>query len=79
MLIQASDSEILRDDSCRVFVRAKTAGVDATLQLWPGVPHCWQVFAPILPEGRQALRTASRFIAARLGDETGDDVTLFHS
>jgi monoterpene epsilon-lactone hydrolase len=65
LLIQASDSEVLLDDSRRVFENAKRAGVQATLQIWRGLPHGWQMFAPILPEGRAALRDAAAFIRAR--------------
>jgi len=36
------------------------------LQIWPGLPHGWQIFAPILPEARAALRDAGAFIRARL-------------
>ncbi|HEX4111149.1 MAG TPA: alpha/beta hydrolase [Stellaceae bacterium] len=66
LFIQVGDSEILLDDSRRVFENAKKVGVEATLQIWRGVPHGWQIFAPVLPEGRAALRQASAFIAARL-------------
>lgn len=66
LLFQVSDSEVLLDDSRRVVAKARLAGVAATLQIWPGVPHGWQLFAPILPEGRAALRDASDFIAALL-------------
>ena len=68
LFIQASDSEVLLDDSRRVFENAKRVGVTATLQIWRGVPHCWQVFAPILPEGRAALWDACAFIASRLDE-----------
>jgi acetyl esterase/lipase len=66
LLIQVSDSEVLLDDSRRVCETARQAGVEAKLQIWPGLPHGWQVFAPILPEGRAALRDASAFIRAQL-------------
>ena len=66
LFIQVGDSEVLLDDSRRVFENARKAGVEATLQIWHGVPHGWQIFAPILPEGRAALQQASEFIAARL-------------
>jgi monoterpene epsilon-lactone hydrolase len=66
LLIQVGDSEVLLDDSRRVFESARKVGVEATLQIWPGVPHGWQIFAPVLPEARAALRQASAFIAARL-------------
>jgi len=65
LLIQVSDSEVLLDDSCRVHVNARRAGVEARLDVWRRLPHGWQVFAPILPEGRAALRDAAAFIQAR--------------
>lgn len=66
LFIQVSDSEVLLDDLRRVFENAKKVGVEATLQIWRGVPHGWQIFAPVLPEARAALREASAYIAARL-------------
>lgn len=66
LFIQVGDSEILLDDSRRVAERARKAGVEVVLEIWRGVPHCWQIFAPVLPEGRDALRAASAFIASRL-------------
>jgi acetyl esterase/lipase len=66
LLIQVGDCEVLLDDSRRVAEQARQAGVATTLQIWPAVPHGWQMFASILPEGRAALRDASAFIRARL-------------
>jgi monoterpene epsilon-lactone hydrolase len=66
LLIQVSDSEVLLDDSRRVSENAAKVGVETTLQIWPKMPHGWQIFAPILPEGRTALREASIFVASRL-------------
>jgi epsilon-lactone hydrolase len=66
LFLQVGGSEILLDDSRRVFANASRAGVEATLQIWPNVPHGWQVFAPVLPEARAALRQASAFIAKKL-------------
>jgi epsilon-lactone hydrolase len=66
LFLQVGGSEILLDDSRRVFANASRAGVEATLQIWRNVPHGWQIFAPVLPEARAALRLASRFIAEKL-------------
>jgi acetyl esterase/lipase len=66
LLIQVGDSEILLDDSRRVAANAARAGVTVTLRIWPNVPHCWQIFAPFLPEARDALREAAAFIRASL-------------
>jgi acetyl esterase/lipase len=64
LLIQVSESEVLLDDSRRVHDNALRVGVRSTLQVWPALPHVWQMFAPILPEGRAALRDAGDFIHA---------------
>jgi acetyl esterase/lipase len=66
LFIQVGDGEVLLDDSRRLAEHAKQAGVETTLQIWPSVPHGWQIFAPLLPEARDALRQASDFIALRL-------------
>ena len=57
---------MLLDDARRVAENAKRCGVEATLQVWPDLPHGWQMFAPILPEAHAALRDASGFIRGRL-------------
>src|SRR6185437_2585656 len=63
LLIHASEGEMLRDDSTRLATAALDAGVAATLELWPtSLPHAWHVFAPFLPEGREALARAAAFI-----------------
>jgi monoterpene epsilon-lactone hydrolase len=69
LFIQVGDSEVLLDDSRRVAENARQVGVEVTLQIWRGVPHCWQIYAAVLPEGRDALRAASAFIVSRLGQE----------
>ena len=66
LLIQVGDGEVLLDDSRRVAEKATRSGVDATLRIWREVPHGWQLFAPILPEGRTALHEAAAFIRAIL-------------
>jgi acetyl esterase/lipase len=67
LLIQVSDSEVLLDDSRRVAANARRAGVVVTERIWPGLPHVWQFFAVILPEGRAALREAAGFIRSAVG------------
>ncbi|WP_024902584.1 alpha/beta hydrolase [Robbsia andropogonis] len=62
LLIQASDVEMLLDDARRVAERAREAGVNVTLEITSGVPHAWQMFAPVLPEARRALVRAAQFI-----------------
>jgi monoterpene epsilon-lactone hydrolase len=66
LLIQVSASEVLLDDARRVVENATRVGVPTALQVWPNSPHGWQVFAPILPEGRAAIYTAAAFVRAML-------------
>jgi monoterpene epsilon-lactone hydrolase len=62
LFVQASDSEVLMDDSTRLVAKAKRAGVAVEFRLWPGVPHAFQFFARFLPEGRDALRDTAEFM-----------------
>ena len=65
LLVQASRHECLRDDAVRIVERARAAGVDAELDLTDEVPHVWQIFAAILPEGRDAIARAGAFLRRR--------------
>ncbi len=62
LLIHVGTAEILMDDSIRLADRAKTAGVDVTLEPWEDMLHVWQYFAAMLPEGRQAIDRIGEFI-----------------
>jgi len=62
LLIQVGDLETLLDDSTRLAARAKAAGVDATLEVWPEMVHVWHLFAPMLPEGREAIARIGAFL-----------------
>ena len=64
LLIHVGDAEILLDDSTRIAERAKAAGVDVTLEVWPEMIHVWHVFAKLLPEGQQAIDRIGEFALA---------------
>jgi monoterpene epsilon-lactone hydrolase len=64
LLIHVGDAEILLDDSTRIAERAKAAGVDVTLEVWPEMVHVWHVFAKILPEAQQAIDRVGEFTLA---------------
>jgi monoterpene epsilon-lactone hydrolase len=66
MLIEVGEREILRDDSTRLAARAQSEGVSATLNVWPIVPHVWQLACSFLPEGSRSLRGAAAFLNARM-------------
>ena len=67
MLIQVGDAEVLLDDSTRLAGVAREAGVEVKIDVWDDMIHVWHVFAPILPEGKQAISQAGEFIKKHTG------------
>ena len=67
MLIQVGDAEVLLDDSTRLAGIAREAGVEVEMDVWDDMIHVWHVFAPILPEGKQAISQAGEFIRKHTG------------
>jgi len=66
-LIQVGETEILRDDAHAVAARLRAAGGEVELKVWNDVPHVWQMFAPMLPESREALADTRVFFERWLG------------
>jgi acetyl esterase/lipase len=64
VLLQASEVEMLFDDSRRYANRAQAAGSPVRLQRWNHMVHVWQIFNPELPEAREALAEIGRFLNA---------------
>ena len=62
LFIQASDSEVLLDDSTRLAEKARQAGVPVSFRPWHKLPHVWQFFTTFLPEARQAPAETADFI-----------------
>lgn len=63
ILLQVSTSEMLYDHSTRFADRAKTAGVDVTLQEWKDTIHVFQGFGlHDLPEAKEAIIKIAEFI-----------------
>ena len=62
LLIQVGSHEVLLSDSTRIAEKAKEAGVDVTLEVWPGMQHEWQFAAKILPEGKRAISNIGAFV-----------------
>ncbi|BEU25592.1 alpha/beta hydrolase [Paraburkholderia caribensis] len=61
--VHASDIECLRDDATRFGYSAELAGVTTELKLWKKMPHVWPLFQTLLPEARQVMDEASKFIS----------------
>ena len=47
--------------------RLRAAGCVAELDVWPRMPHVWQLHAALLPEARQALDRIGRFVRQHTG------------
>ena len=67
LLIQVGDAETLLDDSNRLAQRARAAGVEVKLEVWPEMIHVFQLFAGFLPERQQAVDGLGQFISKHLG------------
>ena len=65
--VHVGDDEVLLDDSRRYVERAVTAGVDAELDVWMGLPHGFVTNVGGFNAATQALRASGAFLADRLG------------
>jgi len=67
----ASADEVLRDDSVLAAGRARAAGVETKLDLWPVLPHAFLIFENSFAEAtlaREAVVTFARAKLARAGE-----------
>ncbi|MFX1365763.1 MAG: alpha/beta hydrolase [Promethearchaeota archaeon] len=62
LLIQVGTSEILFDDSIRFADRAKSAGIEVSLEIWDDMFHNFQLYAYSVPEGQEAINKIGMFI-----------------
>jgi monoterpene epsilon-lactone hydrolase len=66
LLVQAGSAEILVDQVRRFAEKARAAGVEVDLQVFPEMFHDFQLQASLLPEGAAALDDAARFLRTRV-------------
>ncbi|WP_315710391.1 alpha/beta hydrolase [Brenneria uluponensis] len=64
--VHAGDAEVLLDDSLRYVERAIDAGVDATADVWRGMPHGFLAGVGRLTAADQALDAIGTFLSAQL-------------
>ncbi|MCH2093672.1 MAG: alpha/beta hydrolase [Rhodobacteraceae bacterium] len=62
VLLQYSQTEILRDDSVRIGARLQEQGGRVILQQHERAPHAWPLFDGWFPEARASIRAAAEFI-----------------
>lgn len=71
VLVQASEVEMLFDDSRRYVNRARAAGSPVRLQRWNHMVHVWQIFNPELAEALEALAEIGKFLDAAAPRQPG--------
>ncbi|MEH6792441.1 alpha/beta hydrolase [Parasphingorhabdus sp.] len=67
MLIQVGGHETLLDDSRRFHEKAKAAGVDVELQVFPEMQHVFQLMAGKAPEADDAIAKIAQWLRPKLG------------
>jgi len=60
-LIHVGSDEILHDDAVCMAENLRAAGCRIEIEVWPRMPHVWHLFAPVLPEARQAIAHIGAF------------------
>lgn len=68
LLLQVGSGETLLDDTLRLADKAQKAGVDVTTQIWPGMPHQWQLFPSLLEDADKAGQVIAEFAIAHFAD-----------
>jgi len=62
ILIQVGSDEVLLDDSVRMAERLRAAGCQVEIEIWPRMPHAWQLWARVIPEAGAAIARIGEFI-----------------
>lgn len=62
LLVLVGTDEVLYDDAVQVVKKATAADGEARLEVGEGQFHIYPLFAPVLPEGQQAVEEMGRFI-----------------
>ncbi|RMA42148.1 alpha/beta hydrolase [Rhodophyticola porphyridii] len=72
VMIQACETEVLRDDGVRMADLLRRAGREVVLDIWPRVPHVWHLMAGRVPEADRAIAELGGFLSRHIARETGD-------
>ena len=62
LLIQVGSQEVFLSDATRFAEKARQAGVEVTLDVWPGMQHVWHFAAGLMPESRRAIFRIGAFV-----------------
>lgn len=67
VLIQVGSTEILLSDAQRLADKIRAAGGKALIDVWPKMPHVFQVLAARIPEGKRAIVQLGDFLKSHTG------------
>ncbi|MCH9673985.1 MAG: alpha/beta hydrolase [Gammaproteobacteria bacterium] len=65
IMLFASDSEVLLDDTLRFAERARTAGTSVVVNIGHDLPHVWPIFTPFVPEAKRAMEQIICYVQAQ--------------
>jgi epsilon-lactone hydrolase len=65
LYVQVGDEEVLLADSTRLAERARSAGVDVTLEVFPEMQHVFQISVGNMPEANDAVAKLGSYLTAR--------------
>jgi acetyl esterase/lipase len=74
LLLQVGDRETVLSDSTEFVRKARDAGVDATVQVWPNMIHVFQQF-PVLGEAHVAVLAGGQFLRSHLAAATSKGIS----
>lgn len=66
LCIHVGDQEVLLSDSVRLAERARAAGVEVELKIWPALWHVFQTNTRYISEARQSLDEIGHFVMNRV-------------
>jgi acetyl esterase/lipase len=66
LFVQVGTADLLVEDARRLAEAARRAGVSVELDEWRGMPHSFQMYAPVSRNARRAVRRAGDFLRERL-------------
>ncbi|EJC73000.1 alpha/beta hydrolase [Rhizobium hidalgonense] len=69
LLLQVGSGEVLLDDTLRLADKAHQAGVDVTTEVWPGMPHHWQLFPSLLDDADRSSQNIAEFAIRNFADK----------
>ena len=66
MLVHVGSTEVLLSDAERLVDRVNIVGGDAHLNVWPDMPHVFQLLANRIPEAKTAITELSEFLKSHM-------------